>query len=394
MHPQMTPYRVCIHRGGTSKGIFINENELPKDREERNAVIRAIFGSPDIRQIDGLGGAEVLTSKLAIIGPSTKEGCDVDYTFAQVSFDNEIVDFGGNCGNISAGVGAYAIDEGLVPITYPVTKVKIHQVNTDCILEADVEVFDGKACVDGDCRIDGVPGTGSKILLDFYDTAGSTTKKVLPTGSVTDIVTTKNFGDFEVSIVDAGNVLVFITAEAFGIQGTESAMELEGNRTLMNKLEEIRSAAAVKAGMFQTTEEATAMPYNPFFAIVSKPAEYTHGIKNSVVKAEEVDIVSRLSFMLHMHKTYPGTGTVATGAAARIEGTVVYNMLSEEAKKHEILRIGHPSGVITVKAVRDTPKATSTENHSSSISFKHLAYERTARRIMDGIVYVRNSIIR
>ncbi len=389
MHPQMKPYKVCIHRGGTSKGIFINENELPKDKEQRNKVVRAIFGSPDVRQIDGLGGAEVLTSKLAIIGPSTKEGCDVDYTFAQVSFDNETVDFGGNCGNISAGVGPYAIDEGMVPITYPVTKVKIHQVNTDCVLEADIEVCDGKACVEGDCHIDGVPGTGSKILLDFYDTAGSTTKKVLPTGQVIDTVSTPNFGDFNVSIVDAGNVLVFITAEEFGIKGTESAMELENNKNLMAKLEEIRAAAAVKAGMFTTPQEATAMPYNPFFAIVSKPAGYSYGIDNKTVKAEDVDIVSRLSFMLHMHKTYPGTGTVATGAAARIEGTVVYNLLSEEAKTRETLHIGHPSGIIPVKAVGQNSLNLSPEK--DTLSFKHLAYERTARRILDGTVYVKNS---
>lgn len=171
MNNQMKPYDVSICRGGTSKGIFIRKNELPTDLEERNNVIRKIFGSPDRRQIDGLGGADVLTSKLAIIGPATRDDADVDYTFGQVSFDTDLVDYGGNCGNISAAVGPYAIDAGLVNITEPVTTVRIHQTNTNCILIAEVEVKDGKACVNGDISLDGVPGTGSKILLDFYDTA-------------------------------------------------------------------------------------------------------------------------------------------------------------------------------------------------------------------------------
>ena len=204
MYSDMTPYKVVIHRGGTSKGIFIKENELPKDPEARSRVIRAIFGTPDRREIDGLGGADVLTSKLAIIGPSTRPDADVDYTFAQVSFDTELVDYGGNCGNISAGVGPFAIDEGMVAVTEPITRVRIHQVNTDCILIADVPVKDGKACTMGDCRIDGVPGTGAKIMLDFNDTAGSTTGKLLPTGNPVDTVHVEGYGDFEVSIVDAG----------------------------------------------------------------------------------------------------------------------------------------------------------------------------------------------
>lgn len=385
MHPEMIPYKVCIHRGGTSKGIFIKENELPKDPDLRNKVIRAIFGSPDIRQIDGLGGAEVLTSKLAIIGPSTKEGCDVDYTFAQVSFDNETVDFGGNCGNISAGVGPFAIDEGMVEVTEPITKVKIHQVNTNCILEAEVEVKGGKARVEGDCKIDGVPGTGSKILLDFYDTAGSSVGNVLPTGNPVDMVHLPEYGDVEVSIIDAGNVVVFVEADTFDLVGTETCEEIEKNPDIMKKMEVIRSHCAVEIGMFETCEEATASPYVPFFAIVSKAASYTSAISNLEVKKEEIDIVSRLSFMLHMHKTYPGTGTAATGAAARIPDTLVYKQLSEEAKKEITLRIGHPGGVIAVEA--------DAKQEESEYKFTRLAYERTARRILDGTVYVKGSVL-
>lgn len=382
MHPEMTPYHISIVRGGTSKGIFIKENELPQDLQARNRVIRGIFGTPDTREIDGLGGADVLTSKLAIIGPSSREDADVNYTFAQVSFDSELVDYGGNCGNISSAVGPYAIDEGLVPAVEPVTRVRIHQVNTNCILVADVPVKDGKACVMGDCRIDGVPGTGARIMLDFSDTAGSTTGKVLPTGSPTDIIHAEGYGDFEVSIVDAGNVVVFIEASSLGLQGTETCAEIEKNRALTDQIEAIRAACTVKIGMAASVQEATEKsPYVPFFAIVSKPADYAVAIDGSVVKAEEVDLVSRLSFMLHMHKTYPGTGTVCTGAAARIPGTLVYKQLSPEAHKRDILRIGHPGGVIQVDAQSADAEGT---------GFKRLAYERTARRILDGTCYVRN----
>lgn len=382
MYSDMTPYKVVIHRGGTSKGIFIKENELPKEPEARNRVIRAIFGTPDRREIDGLGGADVLTSKLAIIGPSTRPDADVDYTFAQVSFDTELVDYGGNCGNISAGVGPFAIDEGMVTVTEPITRVRIHQVNTDCILIADIPVKDGKACAMGDCRIDGVPGTGAKIMLDFNDTAGSTTGKLLPTGNPVDTVHVEGYGDFEASIVDAGNVLVFIEAASLGLKGTETCAEIEADKALTDKIEAIRATCTVKIGMAATVQEATEKSaYVPFFAIVSKPADYTVAIDGHQVKAEDVDIVSRLSFMLHMHKTYPGTGTVCTGAAARIPGTLVYRQLSEEAKKRNILRIGHPGGVIEVDAIARDPQG---------ISFERLAYERTARRIMEGTCYVKN----
>ncbi len=382
MHSEMTPYRVAIVRGGTSKGIFIKENELPTELGSRARIIRGIYGTPDVREIDGLGGADVLTSKLAIIGPPTRDDADVDYTFGQVSFDTELIDYGGNCGNISAGVGPFAIDEGLVPAIEPVTRVRIHQVNTNCILVADVPVKDGKARVLGDCRIAGVPGTGAPIMLDFSDTAGTTTGKILPTGNPSDIIEVENYGRFKVSIVDAGNVVVFIEADSLGMKGTETCAEIELNKELTDKIEAIRATCTVKIGMAASLKEATEKSaYVPFFAIVSKPADYTVAATGETVRAEEIDLVSRLSFMLHMHKTYPGTGTVCTGAAARIPGTLVYDILSEKARKNPVLRIGHPGGVIEIEA-----KAS--ENPTER--FERLAYVRTARRIMDGTCYVAN----
>lgn len=386
MHSQMTPYRVVLHRGGTSKAVFMMRNELPKDPTQRDKVIRAIFGSPDPRQIDGLGGADVLTSKFAMIGPATRQDADVDYTFAQVSFDTDYVDYGGNCGNISSAVGPFAIDEGLVEAVEPITTVRIHQTNTNCILVAHVPVKDGKACVEGTCRIDGVPGTGARILMDFSDTAGSTTGRVLPTGNPTDRICAGG-KEYEVSIVDAGNVVIFIEAASLGLAGTESCAEIEKNPALMKQIEAIRATATVKIGMAKTPEEATAKrTYVPFFAIVSKPADYFSPTSNLTVHSTDVDIVSRLYFMLHMHKAYPGTGSVATGAAARIPGTLVYKQLSEQARQNGELRIGHPGGVMISDAIaRQTP---------AGIRFERLAYERTARRIMEGICYVRNDALR
>jgi 2-methylaconitate cis-trans-isomerase PrpF len=382
----MTPFRTVIHRGGTSKAIFLMENELPKDLEQRNKVIRAIFGSPDKRQIDGLGGADVLTSKLALIGPSKRDDADVEYTFAQVSFDTDLVDYSGNCGNISSAVGPFAIDEGLVPAVEPVTRVRIYQTNTDCILIAEVEVENGKSKVEGTAEIDGVPGTGSPIMLDFTDTVGSSTGKLLPTGHPKDKVMVEGYGEFTVSVVDAGNIVIFIEAESLGLKGTESAAELEADKALFDKIEAIRSTVTVMLGICKTREEATKYhAYAPFFSIVSKPAPYVSELKGKAIAADDVDLVARLIFMQHMHKTYPGTGSVATGAAARTPGTVVYEQLSDASKSQVPLRIGHPGGVMVIEA--------SARAGADGPVFERLAYMRTARRLMEGTAYVKNSAL-
>lgn len=384
MYTEVEAIRCSVVRGGTSKGIFLMSNDLPSDPEKRDAVIRAIFGSPDIRQIDGLGGADVLTSKLAIIAPPTKEGADVDYTFGQVSFENETIDYKGNCGNISSAVGPFAIDAGMVTAVEPVTTVKIHLTNSGKILTAEVPVKDGKAAVEGDYAIDGVPGTGAKITMDWSDAVGAFTGKLLPTGNAKDILETEK-GKFEVSLVDAGNPLVFIKAESLGMIGTETPQEIESNKELMETIELIRGQAAVKFGLVKKAEEAAdKSPYNPFFAIVSKPAAY-EGLNNVKVEEGDVDMVSRLLFMLRMHKAYPITGTVCTGAAARVKGSVVWDVLREEAKSRDVVRIGHPGGVIPVE-VQGRSDGKNTE-------ITKIGVYRTARKIMDGLVYIRKSIL-
>lgn len=385
MHPEMEMLKCSIVRGGTSKGIFIMKNELPKDPAERDEVICAIYGSPDLRQIDGLGGADVLTSKLAIISPPSRPDADVDYTFGQVSFETKFVDYGGNCGNISAAVGPFAIDEGFVEAVEPVTTVRIHLTNSNNILVAEVPVKNGKACVEGDYSIDGVPGTGAKITLDWSDTAGAITGKLLPTGNAKDVISVDG-KDYEVSLVDAGNPLVFIHANSLGMSGTESPNEIEANKDLMATIEKIRGRATVIFGLVKTPEEAAIKsPYAPFFAIVSPPADYT-SISGEKVNAEEVDIVSRLLFMLRMHKTYPVTGTVCTGAAVRIPGSVAWEVLRKEAKTKQSVNIGHPGGVISVEA--------EAEVISGEVKLKRVGVYRTARRIMDGYVYVRKTVLK
>jgi 2-methylaconitate cis-trans-isomerase PrpF len=383
MYRDMEMLRCALVRGGTSKGVFIKKNELPQDPVKRDAVIRAIFGSPDVRQIDGLGGADVLTSKLAIISPPTREDADVDYTFGQVSFDADVIDYGGNCGNISSAVGPFAIDEGMVAPVEPITTVRIHLTNSNNILIAEIPVKDGKAMAEGDFAIDGVPGTGAKITLDWADTVGAFTGQLLPTGNAQDIFPIDG-KQYVVSIVDAGTTTVFIEAGSLGLKGTESPQEIEKSQPLMTVIERIRAEAALRLGFIDKIEDSVARsPYNPFFAIVSRSADY-QSISGQTVKSADIDLTARLVFMQRMHKTYPVTGTVCTGAAARIPGSVAFQVLSAAAKERLTVNIGHPGGVIPVEA--DAAVL------NGQISIKRIGVYRTARRIMDGIVYVKKSV--
>ncbi len=364
-----------IIRGGTSKGIYIKTNDLPADPAERDKMILAIFGSPDVRQIDGLAGAEPLTSKLAIIGPSSRPDADVNYTFGQVSITDSVVDYGGNCGNISSGVGPFAIDESLVRAVEPVTRVRIYNTNTDKILIADVQVKDGKARVTGDCSIAGVPGTAAPILLDFSNTAGAVTGKALPTGNPVDTIETSR-GPIEASIVDVANPCIFVHAKSVGAKSTETPAEVDGNPELLAYLEEIRAVCCVKIGMAKTMEEASKdRPAIPMVVFVAEPQDYVNFMNGETIKKQDVDFVSRLMFMQILHKTYAGTGTACTGAAAKISGTIV-NRVIPNIDKLNTIRIGHPGGVLPVAAAVENGVVT------------QASLFRTARRIMEGYVYL------
>lgn len=369
--------RCAILRAGTSKGIFLMENDLPADLQERDQEILAIFGSPDVRQIDGLGGADPLTSKVAIIGPSSRPDADVDYTFGQVSITEPLIDYSGNCGNISSGVGPFAIDEGLVRAVEPVTRVRINNTNTGKILVAEVPVRNGKARVSGDYRIDGVPGTGAKIMMDFAGTTGAATGKILPTGNVVDVLDIAGFGKLEASMVDVANPMVFVRAGDLGLTGVETPAEIDGDKKMLALLEQIRGKAAVIIGMAK--DEADALQRSPAFpmiAFVSKPQDYVDFTTGNKIKAGQVDLVSRLMYMQVMHKTYAGTGTTCTGVAARIPGTIVNEATGMQSS---LVRIGHPAGVIDIEV--------EVQAEGKELRLERAAFGRTARRIMDGYVY-------
>jgi len=375
-----------IQRGGTSKGIYLHDKDLPADPELREKVILSIFGSPDKRQIDGLGGADPLTSKIAVIAPSEREDADLDYTFGAVDITEPIVDYKGNCGNISSGVGPFAIDEGLIKAEDPETVVRIYNTNTKKILKALVSTPQGKINYLGDYAIDGVPGAGSKILLDFSETGGAISGKLLPTSNPVDVVSIHSLGEIELSIVDAANPVVFIKAETLGFSGSEGPL----NQTVLDsldKIELIRSTAAKMMGMVADPAKARIeTPAMPMLAFVSKSVDYTSYTDGSDVKADDVDFLSRLFYMQEMHKTYAGTGTVCTGTAALIEGTVVNQIVAPKAILTNTVRIGHPGGVISIEA--------EVKNTTTGPQLKKAAFGRTSRRILEGYVYVPRSLFK
>jgi len=374
--------RTVIMRAGTSKGIFLREEDLPKNKEERDKLILRIFGSPDIRQIDGLGGAEPLTSKLAIIGPSSRPDADVDYTFGQVSYVAPIIDYSGNCGNISSGVGPFAVDEGLVKVEEPYTAVRVHNTNTGKILVERVPVSGNKAKVIGDFAIDGVPGTGAEIKIDFSDTAGAKTGKLLPTGNVINQIDVTGFKKLDVSIVDAANPVVFVNAKDLGLTGIETPGEIDGDKKMLDILEEIRGKAAQMIGMVDSWGKALEQtPAFPMIAFVSPAADYTGFSTGSKISRGNIDFVSRLMFMQVMHKTYAGTGTICTGAAARIEGSIVNKVMCEKNKgKTSVLTIGHPAGTIKIDV--------EAKKEGNEYMLTRAVISRTARRLMDGFSYI------
>ncbi len=381
MHMDQERIRCAFIRGGTSRGAYLLAKDLPQDQKLRDQVIMAIYGSPDPRQIDGLGGADSLTSKVAIIAPSTRPDADVDYTFGQVSIATPLIDYKGNCGNISSGVGPFAIDEGLVPVTEPITQVRIYNTNTKKIIVADVPVKDGKALVEGDCAIDGVPGTGARIMLDFVDSGGSVTGKLLPTGNVQDVIDVEG-RRYTVSLVDAANPGIFVHAEELGLKGTELASEIDANPALLEELEKIRSVGAEMIGTAPSRAEGTRLsPAVPKMAFVSRPQEYRSS-KGEIIDAESIDLTARIMSMQKAHKAYAVTGAIVTSAAANIPGTVVY-----EAARHRegtnFVRIGHSSGRLALEIV--------IEQRPEGLYLARAALERTARRIMDGYVYVPKS---
>jgi 2-methylaconitate cis-trans-isomerase PrpF len=374
--------KAVIMRGGTSKALFFHKNHLPRDPLLRDSIILSAFGSPDPfrRQIDGLGGAVSSTSKVAIISPSKDPRYDVIYFFGQVSIDRPIVDYRGNCGNISAAVGPFVIDEGLVSAEEPLTRVRIHQKNTDRLIVAEVPVLNGSYREEGDFAIDGVPGTGGKITLHFMDPGGAITGKLLPTGKPQETMKIPGMGSIPVSIVDATHPTVYLKAKDLGLKGAEIG-EIEGNEELMGRLERIRAEAAVWIGTAQTAEEASAKVQTvPRIAIVAPPMDY-RAIDGREISAREIDLTARILSMGTLHRAFAATGAVCTAVAAKIEGTLVHEALRGEALDRTDIFLGHPSGIMAVGAL--------VERRGREFFCREAITYRTARRLMEGYVYVR-----
>lgn len=248
---QQRTFPATIMRGGTSRGVFFHMADLPRDREQWDRVILAALGSPDSygRQIDGLGGATSSTSKAVVVAPSERPDADVIYTFAQVSVREPRVDWSGNCGNLTAAVATFAIDEGLVAATEPVTKVRLYNTNTNKMIVASVPVKCGRACVAGDYLIYGIPAPGAAITLTYDDPSGSVTGSLLPTGRVIDEIDAHGIGQVTVSVVDAATPVVFFSAATLELTATETAAWIDQHPRLLQRLESIRYAVAERIGL-------------------------------------------------------------------------------------------------------------------------------------------------
>lgn len=371
-----------LMRGGTSKGIFLREEDLPADKPLREAMILSIFGSPDRRQIDGLGGADPLTSKLAIVGPPKSNHSDITYTFGQVEIDRPSIDYASPCGNIISAVGAYAIYGKFVEPIAPITPVRVYNTNLNRIITVEVPVKNGTPVETGSFSIPGVPGSGAKITVDFSQTAGGACGALLPTGKVKDRFKFSDGAAIDVSLVDIANPHVYVRASDFGLAGTETAAQIDSNVELLERIEEVRGWAAMKFGLVNDPREARDKSrVTPMLAFVSEPASYRDAARGIAVDAKDIDLVSRLIFLEKTHSNYAATSIVCTGIAARLPGSVVHDVTRPEAAARPTIHIGHPVGIFETES--------QVEINGGTITIKRATLGRTARRLAEGQAFLR-----
>jgi 2-methylaconitate cis-trans-isomerase PrpF len=374
--------RAVFVRGGTSRALVFHHRDLPADRAAWDAIFLAALGSPDPagRQLDGLGGGISSLSKVAVVGPPSRPDADVDYTFGQVEVTRAAVDYRGNCGNISSAIGPFAIDEALVPAREPVTVVRVHNTNTRKLIHAHVPVEAAQAAVRGDFVLDGVPGTGARIALDFLDPGGAVTGRLLPTDHPQDILEVPGLGTIAASLVDATNPMVFVRAKDLGLDGTERPEDLDGRPGLPARLEAIRGAAAVRMGLATSPEDAgRTSPAVPKVAVVAPPAAYRTNA-GAPVEPHAVDLIARIVSMGKVHRAFALTGAMCLAVATRIPGTVAHEAASFGEASGDV-RIGHPSGVLVVAAA--VARAA-----DDALTARTVTVYRTARRLMEGSVLV------
>ncbi len=346
--------RAMWMRGGTSKGGYFLRSDLPVETKARDAFLLDVMGSPDIRQIDGMGGADPLTSKVAVVAKSQRDGVDVDYLFLQVFVDQPIVTDAQNCGNILAGVGPFAIERGLVEAQQGETPITIHMENTGQVAVARVQTPGGKVIYSGDALIDGVPGSSAAMPIEFKDTAGSSCGALLPTGNVADVIE-----GVEVTMIDNGMPCVVMRASDMGISGEESPQELENNADLRAKLEKIRLRCGPLMNLGDVAEKSV-----PKMTMVSAP--------------RQGGAISTRTFIPHRcHKTIGVLGAVSVATACLLEGSPAHELANAGSGAERTMPIEHPTGEMTVVARLD-----------EAGDIASAAILRTARKLMDGEVFV------
>ena len=354
-----------LMRGGTSKGLIFHKKDLPSDRNVLTEYLLKIMGSPDVRQINGLGGGTSVTSKVCIISKSLEKDVDIDYFFAQVEVDRNHVDYAPTCGNMLSALGPFAIEEGLVETSDEITKVNVKSINTNALITLDVPTPDRKLKYSGDFKIDGVPGTGSQILMNFKNLEGKTTGNLFPTGNTTD-----NFDGINVTCFDLATSMMICDAKEFNILGNENSKELNNNKKLLDKIEKIRLLAGKKMGMGDVKGKVL-----PKVSLLSK-------------SINENSIVSRYFTPYSCHETHAVTGTCCVASSCLIPGTIGFNLLKKNESldlKSEIIKIEHPMGTIDCSIILNS------NFKNNLISKKNLINScgvyRTSRILMKGQVY-------
>lgn len=378
--------RAVYMRGGTSKAVMFRRSDLPPDRGLWDRIFLGVIGSPDPngRQLDGMGGGISSLSKVCVIGPSSRADADVDYTFAQVSVRQAAVDYSGNCGNMSSAVGPFAVDEGMVAVKGDEAVVQIHNTNTGKIIVARFAMDGGLAAVDGDFVLPGVAGRGAPVRLDFLDPAGSGTGRLLPTGRPLDQLEVAGAGMIEASMIDAASPCVFVLAQALGMTGVEMPAELDANRQLLARLEAIRVAASIRMGIARSPEEAARKPSIPKVAMVTGPKE-ARTLAGEIFHPAQQDLTVRMLSQNQPHRAVPLTGALCLAVAARIPESLVYRVARSPRSADDAVRIGQPSGLTAVGAL--------VLQENGEYKVKQATVYRTARRLMEGAVFVRASAL-
>jgi probable AcnD-accessory protein PrpF len=361
-------------RGGTSKGLFFLAGDLPSDRKTRDRMLLRIVGSPDPygKHIDGMGGGTSSTSKVVIISGSSRPDCDVDYLFGQVAIDAPVIDWSGNCGNLTAAVGPFAISAGLLaPPADGTAAVRIWQANIGKKIIAHVPMRGGEVLESGTFQLDGVAFPGAEVKLEFLDPAGAP----FPTGHAIDTLDLPGRRVIEATLINAGNPTIFIDAAALGLRGTELQQDINGSKELLALVEAVRSRGAIAMGLAATAAEAAKRLHTPKLAFVATPAGYTAS-DGRRVDPQSIDLLARIFSMGQLHHAMTGTGAVAIAAAAAIPGTVVHRIAPLSAQGS--VRFGHPSGTLTVGAEAG--------RRDGQWVISKVIVSRSARRLMEGRV--------